>query len=115
MNKYRCTFCGYIYDSSVGDVDAAIKAGTTFEELPEDWTCPVCRIEKSHFEEVDESNYDELKTADSAETSRNRKIDEENIAPQNESRIEEINNEDNYDNNSSCDCYDELDVPIEDK
>jgi len=48
--KYRCTVCGYIYDPELGDPDGGIKPGTPFEELPEDWTCPVCGVSKSEFE-----------------------------------------------------------------
>ena len=50
MQKYECTVCGYIYDPEVGDPDNDIPAGTTFEELPEDWTCPDCGVEKDWFE-----------------------------------------------------------------
>ncbi len=50
MQKYECTVCGYIYDPEVGDPDNGIPAGTTFEELPEDWTCPDCGVEKDWFE-----------------------------------------------------------------
>lgn len=50
MQKYRCTVCGYVYDPEKGDPDSGIKPGTPFEELPDDWTCPVCGADKSAFE-----------------------------------------------------------------
>lgn len=48
--KYVCTVCGYIYDPEKGDSDTGIKPGTKFEDLPADWTCPVCGADKSKFE-----------------------------------------------------------------
>jgi rubredoxin/flavin reductase (DIM6/NTAB) family NADH-FMN oxidoreductase RutF len=47
--KYRCSICGYIYDPSVGDPDIGIPAGTSFDELPDDWVCPICGASKSDF------------------------------------------------------------------
>jgi len=52
MKKYECTVCGYIYDPEEGDAENGIEAGTAFEDLPEDWLCPVCGVGKSEFEEV---------------------------------------------------------------
>jgi len=49
MKKYVCAICGYVYDPQVGDSDGNIPAGTPFEELPDDWTCPVCGADKSEF------------------------------------------------------------------
>ena len=48
--KYKCNVCGYVYDPANGDPDAGIKPGTPFEELPENWVCPVCGASKSEFE-----------------------------------------------------------------
>jgi len=48
--KYTCTVCGYIYDSEKGDPESGIKPGTPFEDIPADWTCPVCGADKSMFE-----------------------------------------------------------------
>ena len=48
--KYVCTVCGYEYDSTKGDPDNGIPAGTLFEELPEDWVCPLCSVGKDMFE-----------------------------------------------------------------
>jgi len=52
MQKYVCTVCGYIYDPQFGDPEADIAPGVSFEDLPEDWVCPVCGANKSAFEEV---------------------------------------------------------------
>lgn len=54
MKKYRCTVCEWIYDPAVGDPDGGIAPGTPFEEIPEDWVCPVCGVGKDQFEEVEE-------------------------------------------------------------
>ena len=53
MSKYRCSVCGYIYDPDEGDRDGGIEPGTAFEDLPEDWECPVCGAPKSDFERID--------------------------------------------------------------
>ena len=49
MKKYECEICGYVYDPEIGDDENGIDAGTSFEELPEDWVCPVCGAPKSDF------------------------------------------------------------------
>jgi rubredoxin len=48
--KYICSVCGYEYDPSQGDPDSGIPPGTAFDDLPEDWVCPVCGAAKSDFE-----------------------------------------------------------------
>ena len=53
MKKYVCTVCGYVYDPAVGDPDNGHPAGTAFEDLPDDWTCPECGAPKSAFEPQD--------------------------------------------------------------
>jgi len=50
MDKYLCTVCGYIYDPAKGDPDAGIKPGTAFDQLPENWVCPVCGASKEVVE-----------------------------------------------------------------
>lgn len=52
MAKYKCTVCGYVYDPEKGDPDSGIKPGTPFEQIPEDWVCPVCGVGKDQFEKV---------------------------------------------------------------
>jgi rubredoxin len=49
MQKWECTVCGYIYDPEVGDEEHGVKPGTPFDELPEDWVCPVCGVGKDQF------------------------------------------------------------------
>lgn len=50
MDKYVCTICGYVYDPDQGDPDANIPTGTSFDDLPDDWECPVCGAGKEDFE-----------------------------------------------------------------
>jgi len=50
--KYRCSVCGYIYDPQKGDSDGGIKPGTAFEDIPDDWVCPVCGVGKDKFEPI---------------------------------------------------------------
>ena len=49
MKKYKCQVCGYIYDPEVGDPDNGIEPGTAFEDLPDDWVCPLCQEGKEVF------------------------------------------------------------------
>lgn len=53
MKKYKCVVCGYIYDPAAGDPDSGIASGTAFDELPDDWTCPLCGVGKEDFEPVE--------------------------------------------------------------
>jgi flavin reductase (DIM6/NTAB) family NADH-FMN oxidoreductase RutF/rubredoxin len=53
MAKYKCAVCGYIYDPEKGDPDGGIAPGTPFEQIPDDWVCPVCGAAKSEFERMD--------------------------------------------------------------
>ena len=50
MDRYVCTVCGYVYDPAQGDPDNGVNPGTKFEDVPEDWECPVCGAPKSDFE-----------------------------------------------------------------
>ena len=50
MDRYVCSVCGYVYDPAEGDPDNGIEPETKFEDLPDDWTCPVCGAEKDQFE-----------------------------------------------------------------
>lgn len=52
MKKYECKVCGYIYDPVDGDPDNRVAPGTAFEDLPEDWVCPLCSAEKDEFEAI---------------------------------------------------------------
>lgn len=49
MDKYRCEVCDWVYDPAKGDEDGGIEPGTPFEELPEDWVCPMCGASKDDF------------------------------------------------------------------
>ncbi len=50
MKKYKCSVCGYVYDPAQGDPDNGIAPGTSFENLPDTWNCPVCGATKDMFE-----------------------------------------------------------------
>lgn len=52
MQKYVCDVCDYVYDPAIGDPEANIPAGTPFDKLPDDWTCPVCGVGKDMFSPV---------------------------------------------------------------
>ena len=49
MKKYVCDVRGYVYDPAAGDPDSGIAPGTAFEDIPDDWVCPVCGVGKSDF------------------------------------------------------------------
>lgn len=49
MDCYVCNICGYVYDPEEGDPDGGIGPDTAFEELPDDWVCPVCGVGKDQF------------------------------------------------------------------
>ncbi|MGD8980698.1 MAG: rubredoxin [Desulfobacterales bacterium] len=50
MDKYVCTVCGYVYDPEQGDPDNGVEPGTKWEDVPNDWECPVCGASKDDFE-----------------------------------------------------------------
>jgi len=52
VDKYRCKWCGYVYDPAVGEAQRATAPGTPFEDLPGDWCCPDCRAPLADFERV---------------------------------------------------------------
>ena len=54
MKKYMCDVCGWIYDPALGDNDGDIAPGVAFEDLPEDWVCPLCGVGKEDFSLVEE-------------------------------------------------------------
>jgi rubredoxin len=53
MKKYQCPACPYVYDPAVGDPENGVPAGTPFEELPQDWVCPICGLPASDFAPID--------------------------------------------------------------
>jgi rubredoxin len=56
MKKYVCTVCGFVYDEAKGIPEKGIKPGTTWEELPDDWVCPLCGATKGEFSEQTTDN-----------------------------------------------------------
>ena len=50
MKKYVCKVCGWIYDEALGDPDNGIAPGTKWEDLPDDFKCPLCGVGKDDFE-----------------------------------------------------------------
>jgi rubredoxin len=52
LDRYECGACGYIYEPAKGDGRSQIPAGTAFEELPEEWRCPVCGARTSRFTNI---------------------------------------------------------------
>ena len=49
MTKYECTVCGYIYAPAEGVADDGILSDTSFDDVPEDWVCPLCGVGKEDF------------------------------------------------------------------
>lgn len=54
MDKWECLVCGYVYDPERGDLDNGVELGTAFEDIPDDWVCPVCGAGKDQFKKLDE-------------------------------------------------------------
>jgi rubredoxin len=52
MKTWMCLICGWIYDEAVGSPDEGIPAGTPWEQVPMNWTCPECGARKEDFEMV---------------------------------------------------------------
>ncbi len=58
MKSYICELCGYEYNPKHGDPENKIDEGTDFEDLPEDWVCPLCGATKEDFEQVNNTDDD---------------------------------------------------------
>ena len=54
MDKWQCQRCDYIYNPEAGDLDNGIEAGTDYDNLPKNWTCPRCGVPKKRFMPHDE-------------------------------------------------------------
>jgi len=54
MAKWKCTICGYIYNPEKGDPENGIKFGSLFENLPDNWVCPICGVPKEMFEKMED-------------------------------------------------------------
>lgn len=52
MGRWKCIACEYVYDEEKGDPENGINPGTKFEDLPDDWVCPVCGVGKDQFERL---------------------------------------------------------------
>lgn len=53
MKKWQCDICGWIYDEALGLPEENIPAGTAWDDIPDDWTCPDCGEAKSEFDMVE--------------------------------------------------------------
>ncbi len=53
MKQYQCIVCGWVYDEALGWPEDGIVAGTKWEDIPDDWTCPDCGVSKADFEMVE--------------------------------------------------------------
>ena len=53
MKKYMCLICGWLYDEEQGAPDEGIPAGTRWEDVPPNWTCPECGARKEDFEMIE--------------------------------------------------------------
>jgi rubredoxin-NAD+ reductase len=51
--QYLCRACGLVYDEALGDPDSGLAPGTRFEDIPDDWVCPLCGVMKADFEPYD--------------------------------------------------------------
>jgi rubredoxin len=54
VDKYQCMACSYVYDPAQGDPDNGVAPGTSFEDIPDDWVCPDCGVDKDMFEKLEE-------------------------------------------------------------
>jgi rubredoxin len=53
MQKFKCNMCDYIYDPAKGQPAMGIKSNTRWEDVPDDWRCPVCGASKEQFKPAD--------------------------------------------------------------
>ncbi|MDE5618171.1 MAG: rubredoxin [Clostridia bacterium] len=47
--RYVCEVCGYVYDEATGDADMGIAPGTKWEDVAQDFLCPLCGVGKDSF------------------------------------------------------------------
>ncbi len=55
--NYACALCGYVYKSELGDENGGIAPGTDFEDIGEDWSCPLCGAPKEDFEPTEDDEF----------------------------------------------------------
>lgn len=60
MDRYICRVCANVYDPEFGDSEDGIPPGTPFENLPDNWICPVCGSSKDKYEFFSQERYDRL-------------------------------------------------------
>jgi rubredoxin-NAD+ reductase len=70
--KYICLACGLIYDEEKGDPDSGLAPGTRFEDIPDDWSCPLCGVTKTDFELFVAQDMSKLACANTASFADNR-------------------------------------------
>lgn len=52
-SRWKCAYCGHVYDEAEGDAEGGVPPGTAFADLPKDWTCPECGAFSFDFTPVD--------------------------------------------------------------
>lgn len=52
MDKWVCLVCNWVYDPAIGDPEGGVEPGTAFEDIPDDWVCPLCGVGKDKFEKI---------------------------------------------------------------
>ena len=52
--KYVCDICGYVYDEQVGDPENDVAPNTAWDDVPDDWVCPLCGVGKGQFSPLGE-------------------------------------------------------------
>lgn len=62
MNKWGCTVCGFVYNPMNGYPETGISAGTSWEDVPDDWKCPICAVEKDKFNKKKTAQFVQPKT-----------------------------------------------------
>ncbi len=69
---YICRACGLIYDEEKGDPDSGIAPGTRFEDIPDDWECPLCGVTKTDFEPFEPFEGPDVEEVDKSHVSAGR-------------------------------------------
>jgi rubredoxin len=52
LDRHECGTCGYVYIPIQGDERNGIAPSTSFDDLPENWRCPVCSAGKRRFQNI---------------------------------------------------------------
>ncbi len=63
MKQFMCSVCGFVYDEAAGLPEQGVAPGTKWDDLPEDWTCPLCGAAKTEFQERSEPAFPAVKSA----------------------------------------------------